>query len=185
MRTRPVLSFVVLQLGWFASVLGAAHGHPWLGPVVVLGSLAVHVRLQPATARTQEVLVLALAAAIGLLVDAALFRAHVTAVGDARIPPAWLVVLWPNVAAATAPTGSLHALARRPLLGALAGAVAGPLAYDAGYRLGAIELDRARLFVIALAWSGVLPIFFALRSRIAATALPNVDESVKGTTGEP
>jgi len=167
MTTRSVLSFVVLQLGWFASVLGAAHGHPWLGPAVVIGTLVLHVRLRPQTARAREALMLAAAAAIGLLVDTALFRAHVTAVGDAQIPPAWLVVLWPNLAAATAPTGSLHFLARRPILGAFAGAVAGPLAYDAGCRLGAIGLGHDRLFVIGLAWSPVLPVFFALRSRIA------------------
>jgi hypothetical protein len=172
MSTRSVLSFVVLQLGWFASVLGAAHGHPQLGPAVVLAILVWHVRLQPSQARAHETLVLASAATIGLLVDAALFRAHVMAVGDARIPPPWLVVLWPNVAAATAPAGSLHALARHPLLGALAGAVAAPLAYAAAFRLGAIVLDHDRLFVIGIAWSGVLPIFFALRSRIAATDLP-------------
>ena len=166
---RAALSFVMLQLGWFACVLGAVHGRSWLGPAVVLAALALHVRLEPTTARAREVVVLAGAAVIGFLVDTALLRNGVIVLANAPISPAWLVVLWPNVAAATAPRGTLHALARRPRLAALLGAVAGPLAYDAGARLGAISLDHDRLralVIIGVAWSGVLPVFFALRLRV-------------------
>ena len=183
MRTRSVLSFLALQLGWFAGVLGAAHGHPSLGPTVVLATLVLHVQLQPPTARAREVMVLAAAAAFGLLVDTALLRTHVTTVGGARLPPAWLVALWPNLAAATAPSGTLHGLARHPIVGALAGAVAGPLAYQAGARLGAIGLDPGRLFVVGLAWSCVLPALFALRS-FAPRGL-RAAPKVPATKGEP
>ena len=47
MSLRGVLSFAAMQLGWFACVVGAAHGHPWLGPAVVLATLALHVRHEP------------------------------------------------------------------------------------------------------------------------------------------
>jgi hypothetical protein len=30
---RLLVNFVAFQLGWFACVLGAAQGLPWLGPV--------------------------------------------------------------------------------------------------------------------------------------------------------
>ncbi len=161
-----VRSFAAMQLGWFAAVLGAAHGQAWVGPAVVLPMLALQVRLQPPAVRAQEVLVLATAAVIGLLVDTAFLRAGVVAIGGARIAPAWLVVLWPSVAAAMAPAGSLGWLARRPILAVLVGAIAGPIAYDAGARLGAISLDRGRLFLIGVAWSGGIPLFLALRSRL-------------------
>jgi hypothetical protein len=163
---RSVLSFVAMQAGWFACVLGAARGHPWLGPAVVLAALGLHLRLQPSKTRPREVLVLGAAAALGLLIESALLRTGVTAVDGARVPPLWLVAMWPSVAAATAPSGSLGALKHRPLLGAMAGAVAAPIAYDAGARLGAICVAHDRLFVIGLAWSVVLPLLFALRSRL-------------------
>jgi Protein of unknown function (DUF2878) len=37
-----VRNFVLFQLGWLASVLGAAYGRPLLGPAVVALVLAVH-----------------------------------------------------------------------------------------------------------------------------------------------
>jgi hypothetical protein len=88
--------------------------------------------------------------------------------------PAWLVALWPNVAAATAPGGSLVALARRPLVAALVGAIAAPASYVAGARLGALALDGDRpraLAIIAIAWATVLPTFFALRTHLETRVL--------------
>ena len=165
---RAFASFVGLQLGWFACVLGAAHGRPWLGPVVVLVALSVHVARQPS--RGREALVLGVAALVGFVVDTALLRTGVLHMAG-LVAPAWLVALWPNFAAATARGGLLDALRARPRLGAVAGAVGGALAYDAGARLGPIALDAPRLtalVVIAVVWSAVLPSLFALRTRCGA-----------------
>ena len=162
---RALASFVGLQLGWFACVLGAAHGRPWLGPVVVLVALSVHVARQHSSGR--EALVLGFAAVLGFVVDTALLRTGVLQL-EGLVAPPWLVALWPNFAAATARGGLLDALRGRPLVGALVGAVGGALAYDAGARLGPIALDAPRivaLAVIAVVWSAVLPSLFALRSR--------------------
>jgi len=171
MTVRPVVSFLGLQLGWFACVLGATHGHAWFGPAFVLATLALHVRLQPSNARTREAAVLASTALVGFLVDTALLRSGMIELAGAGLSPAWLVALWPNFAAATAPGGSLGGLARRPLLAALLGAVAAPLAYAGGARLGALGLDRhpvGALAAIAVVWSGVLPSLFALRALVGA-----------------
>ena len=42
---RLFINFLAFQLGWFASVLGAAHGLPWAGPVVVAMVVMLHLRL--------------------------------------------------------------------------------------------------------------------------------------------
>ncbi len=165
---RAFASFVGLQLGWFACVLGAAHGHPWLGPVVVLVALSVHVERQPS--RWREALVLVGAAVLGFVVDTTLLRTGVLHI-EGLVAPPWLVALWPNFAAATARGGLLDALRRLPLLGAVVGAAGGALAYDAGARLGPVALDAPRLIalgLIALVWSAVLPSLFALRARCGA-----------------
>jgi hypothetical protein len=166
-----ITSFVSLQLGWFACVLGAAHGRAWLGPLIVVSALAVHVGLRPPRKRATELWVLASAALLGFLVDTVFLRAGVIAIGGATVSPAWLVVLWPNLAAATAPGGSLVALARRPLVGALVGSVAAPISYDAGAHFGAIALEGGRvraLAIIAIVWAAVLPAFFVIRARLGA-----------------
>jgi len=170
MTRRAVLSFAFMQVGWFACVLGAARGYPWLGPAVVFFGLAIHVRTQPRGARVKEVLILALAAVLGFAVDTALLRCGVMSVAGAAVSPAWLVALWPTLGAATARGGSLGSLERRPIVGVLLGALGGPFAYDAGARLGAIGLAESRLGALAIigaAWSLVLPTLFCLRRRIA------------------
>lgn len=162
---RALASFVGMQLGWFACVLGAARGRPWLGPVVVLVALSVHVARQPS--RGREALVLGGAALLGFVVDTALIHTGVLHM-ECVVAPPWLVALWPNFAAATARGGLLDALRARPFLGAVVGALGGALAYDAGARLGPIALDAPRLValgIIALVWSAVLPSLFALRAR--------------------
>ncbi len=184
MKARRVLSLAAMQLGWFACVLGAAHGHAWVGPAFVSSMLVLHVGSRPRAARDGEIALLAAATALGLIVDASLLSAQVMAVADTRLPPAWLLVLWPNVAAATAPGGSLGALAGRPLLGAIAGAVAAPFAYGAGARLGALTVDHTRLFLVGVAWSGVMPILFALRSRLDVQTRRS-RPSASRTQGEP
>ena len=76
------------------------------------------------------------------------------------------MALWPNFAAATAANGSLASLARRPLLGALLGALAGPFVYYGGRALGAIGLAENHtraLVIIGVVWSTVLPLLFKLR----------------------
>ena len=167
--SRAVLLFALVQGGWFACVFGAAHGYSWLGPGVVFVGLAIHVGTQPGAKRAKEVLVLALAAVLGFLMDSALLRAGVMTVGCADVSPPWLVALWPNLAAATARGGGLGSLERRPIVQVLLGVLGGPLAYDAGARLDAIALAQSRLGALVIvggAWSFVLPTFFWLRRRL-------------------
>ena len=166
---RALASFVWLQVGWFACVLGPLRGVPWLGPAVVLVGLALHVARQEG--RRRELVVLAGAAAVGFAVDTALLRTGAIAIGGASVSPLWLVALWPNFAATTGRDGSLQALARRPVLAALVGAVGGPAAYAGGARLGAIALGAstaAALAAVAVAWTLFVPALFAFRKWTAA-----------------
>ncbi len=167
MSVRAILLFLWSQVGWFACVLGAARGHVWLGPVVVAVSLAVHVGRR--RERLREGAVLAVSALVGFLVDTALLRAGVVRISGAAFPPLWLVALWPNFISTTAEDGILRSLPRRPLLAAILGAIGGPLAYDAGARLGAIALGPNRLVslaVVGLVWAAAVPALVTVRARL-------------------
>jgi hypothetical protein len=63
---------------------------------------------------------------------------------------------------------SLRWLRGRPLLGALLGAVGGPLAYLAGAKLGGIELLEPALALSALAagWALLLPLLQRLATEL-------------------
>lgn len=153
------INFVLFQLGWFACVLGAANGKPWLGPVVVASAVALH--MVRARRPLPELRLVLYAMLLGLVVDSLLM-----ATGWLRYPsglwlpglaPYWIVAMWGLFA--TTLNLSLAWLRGRPLLAAVMGAVGGPLSYLAGERLGGIELLAAApaLVALALAWAVAMP----------------------------
>jgi hypothetical protein len=162
--THPLINFVVFQVCWFACVVGASRGIPWLGPVVVAMFAAAHLWATPAgRPRAAQAWLLGLAAAIGYAADSALVLS-----GVLSFPPhaslgwpssAWMVALW--VAQAATLTGAMSWMAGRFLVGALFGAVGGPFAYLAGVRVGAAILgpsQTAALMVVAVEWALAMPL---------------------------
>jgi hypothetical protein len=148
-------NIVAYQIVWFACVLGAAQDVAWLGTVVALRALAAH--LWFIEDRHAELTLMAAAAVVGLIVDTALIRWHVISFNagllSAGFPPHWMLSLW--LVFATTLNHSLRWLARRPALAAICGGIGGPLAYYAGMRLGAlqIQLTPAALLTIGAAWA--------------------------------
>lgn len=153
------------QLGWFACVLGAAHGMPWLGPLVALPVLGWH--LASARRPGRAALLLAAAALVGLGLDTLLIRAERIAFAEGvfleGFAPYWMVVLWALFASTF--DVSLRWLRERPALAALFGALGGPLAYWAGGRLGAAVLQEpvwAGLLLVGLLYAVATPFLLLL-----------------------
>jgi len=162
--THPLISFVAFQVCWFACVVGASRGLPWLGPVVVAVFAAAHLWATPAgRPRAGQAWLLTLAAVIGYAADSALVMS-----GVLIFPPhaslgwpssAWMVAMW--VAQAATLTGAMSWMAGRYVLGAVFGAVGGPFAYLAGARLGAAVLgptQSAALASVAVEWALAMPL---------------------------
>ena len=70
MRGRKLLNAALFQAAWFAAVLGAARGVLWLGPLMLLPVLGIHLAL--AKDRAGEVKLLAAAGILGFLFDTSL-----------------------------------------------------------------------------------------------------------------
>jgi hypothetical protein len=171
------MSFLLMQAGWFACVLGAGRGVPWLGPCVVLGLIGAHLRRiwrSPAQADWRErcgreLVVLLVVGAVGFFLESTFLVGHVLRYETRTLAPAWLYMLWPNFALATAEGGTLRGLAKRPWLGACLGAVFGPLAYRGGASFAPVALVEPlwrSLGILAAVWACVLPALFALRKRL-------------------
>jgi len=163
-----ILNYVLYQLGWFACVLGAAWGHPWIGSALGVVPIVVHVALAE---RRADALVLALwTGAVGLAADTlqialGTLRFDVGTI-TATLPPPWLVLIWAQFAM-TFHFG-LRWLQLRPLRAALFGALGGPLAFLAGGRLGVVTLHPAlwpSLVGLAIVWAAAIPAAVALAER--------------------
>ncbi len=171
----PVTNFVLFQLCWIANVFGAGAGWPWAGPLVTAVWMALHFAVLVED-RIGEGLLLLSAAALGYAADSLLvllgfleFPAHARLGGPSTL---WMVALWVSFAATL--RHALRWLQGRYLLGAILGALGGPLAYRAGEALDAIVIPQSipGLIAIGLAWLVAMPILLMivalLRSRAAA-----------------
>lgn len=164
---RRLGNFLGFQLGWWACALGAAHGRPRLGPLV----MGVFLLAEAAARRPRVPPFLALCAAallFGAACDTALIRRGALAfAGAPTTPPPWMLALWAGFAATL--DQSLGWLRGRPVLAALVGAASGPIAYRAGASLGALTLPPPSLpgaIAIALAWAVALPLLCVLCARL-------------------
>ncbi|MGQ9686111.1 MAG: DUF2878 domain-containing protein [Thiobacillaceae bacterium] len=156
---RRALNLLAFQAAWFATVLGAAHGLPWLGPVAVLAAVVLH--LAQSTQRWPELRLLSAAFVLGFLFENALLNAGVVGyVGDPVWVPLWMLALWPLFA--TTLNVSLAWFKSRRGLAMLAGALAGPPAYAGGEALGAIRLYGPALWILAAGWAVTFPLLLAV-----------------------
>ena len=162
--TRTILNVALFQAAWFAAVLGAARGLPWLGPLAMLPTLAIHLALQKN--RRGELKLLLTAGLLGFLFDTAFVAGGVFTPLQHLFPrpfsPPWMVCLWLNFAATL--NVSLAWLHGRPILSAAFGAVGGPLAYYGGAKLGATELlpTTTGLLLLAVGWGIMTPLLVRL-----------------------
>jgi len=163
-----VLANVALtQIGWFACVLGAARGLPWLGTGVACGVLAWHLWRAP-RGGIEARLVLA-AVLIGSAFDAAMLATgslvFVNGLWAPLLGPHWLTALWALFAMTL--NVAMRWLKGRWLLCAVLGAIAGPLSFVGGSKLGAATLvdPTLALGLLAAGWVVVLPLLVWLGMR--------------------
>jgi len=164
---RLAFNFVLFQLGWFSCVLGAANGVAWLGPVVVLAVVIIHLVL---SLRPGPELKLVLSAmGLGLVTDSLLLASGwLSYPGSSLIgslAPYWIVAMWGLFA--TTLNVSMRWLAGRYGLAVLLGAIGGPLSYYGGQKLGAMVFlaPVPALAALALAWAIAMPLLVWLARR--------------------
>jgi len=152
-------NFIIFQVAWLSSVIGGAREMPWLGPLVVLGALGVHLAF--ARRRFEEVLLVITCAVIGASFDSALVAAgwvsYKSGIVSEYMAPYWIVTMW--MLFATTLNVSMRWMRGRPVLAAVFGFYGGPAAYIAGEALGGIILDNkiAAIAALAVGWAVLMP----------------------------
>jgi hypothetical protein len=164
----------LFQAGWFACVLSAAHGLPWIGVTAAAVVVAWHVAR--AERPVSELRLVGAAAALGAMFETALVQSRWISFPGGMlvdgIAPYWMVAMWALFA--TTLNVSLRWLRPHGWLAALLGAVGGPAAYYAGARLGALEFTvaGAAMAAIALGWAVLTPLLLRVARRLDGYARP-------------
>ena len=138
----------LLQVTWFAAVLGAADGIVWWA-YAALGLLAAHVLSMGRWRR--ELIVAGTCVLMGGLLDTLWIHLGILDFGT-PVAPGWIVVLWAGVGLSI--NHSLSWFLERPLLGGVFAACAAPLSYSTGAGFGAaVILEPMGLAAISATWS--------------------------------
>lgn len=169
-----IINFILFQLAWFACVIGAAQGLPWLGVIVTLLILAWH--FFHAKQRKYELILILSALIIGAFFDQFIlsmewvsYQAHGWSSG---LVPAWILALW--VAFASTLNLSLAWMQGRYLIAVLFGASGGPLAYFGAQNIGAVYLPETASYVaLAVGWAVITPALLHLASRLNHSKVDN------------
>lgn len=165
--SRVAADFVASQVGWFACVLAAAHGRPWVGVASAAVIVAMHVgrSLRPTVELALAALVMVVGAAWDSIAAASGLLTFASPGPIGALAPAWIWALWALFAITL--NSTLGWLKGRWLLAAGLGSVCGPMAYWAGARMGAITMDDPWLTLPALgaAWAIILPLLLLLACR--------------------
>ena len=166
-RTMQWLNFALFQAAWFAGVLGAAHAMPLLGTLLVAAAIAWHLCVSARPAAEAKLV------ASAMLIGAA-WETLCVQLGQVRftsgqpephLAPYWMVAMWGLLAIALNVT--MRWMKRRWLLAAALGAIAGPISYAAGVRLGAATFvdPAAALITLAVGWALLMPLMMWLSDR--------------------
>lgn len=162
-KVEALVAVAVVQLGWFANVLGAARDLFWFGPVVVLVLAALHCAYS--FTWREDLKLMAGLAVVGTALDSAQqVLGFLTFYGrpdgwPAWLAPPWITALWFHFGTLRWPL--FRPMARRPWLAALCGAVGAPVAYWGGVRLDAAAFASspwAAAASLAMVWAVLLPL---------------------------
>ena len=167
MAIKVIINFVLFQIGWFASVLGAAKQMPWVGVIFMLLFLVWH--LSQALRPKLEIILVIITVIIGGIYDLLMTHNQLLTYQSpgwsTALPAAWILVLWAEFAMIL--NVSLRWMKKRWLIAILFGAIGGPLAYIGAARLGAVSIDALPLSYVALSvgWAIITPILLKLSER--------------------
>ena len=162
-----LINLSLFKAGWLAAVFAAAASLPILGTAAI--GIAVAVHLWRSDAPRDELLLLALAAALGFAWESLLVYTGIVQYGAnaalAAIAPYWIVALW--VLFATTLNVGMRWLRKNLLVASVFGALGGPLSFLAGEKAGAVSFSdtSTALVVIGLGWAVMLPLLVRYAAR--------------------
>ena len=163
-----LLNTVVFQIAWLLSVIGGAQQMPWLGAVVALIALALH--LLSARKPFEEFLLVISCALIGASFDSILVATgwvtYKSGLFSQYFAPYWIITLWMLFAMTL--NVSMRWLRGKPKLAALLGFYGGPASYIGGQALGGIVLVNqfAALSALAIGWAVMMPLLMRLSENL-------------------
>jgi hypothetical protein len=166
-KYKNMLNMIGFQTSWWACVLGAKNGHPYLGPVFMFIFLLFHFSILKN--KNKELIFIILVGLIGTIADTILFQTNLIeyqGVYIDKVAPLWITAMWMGFAATI--NHSLVWLNNKWIISFVIGAIFGPLSYFTGIKFEALyfEISLLTMSVLALLWGVVVPSLYYLNGKV-------------------
>ena len=159
MMMNNIINFICFQIGWFSAVMSAANNTPWMGVMVIMIIIAVHL-LRQKNPYSELILILSIGILGGALDSIFVYFQWISYPSGhihENLTAYWIIAMWMSFA--TTLNISMAWLKNKNILGFIFGFFGGPLTYYAGYNLGGINFVDFNSAMIALAfgWGLIIP----------------------------
>lgn len=171
---KKIFNAAGFQGAWWLCVLGALWGLPYLGPIVMLIFLTLHMLILGKG--KNELLFLFLMALIGTIVDSIKstsgFISYMGGYDTVKIlAPLWITAMW--VGFASTINHSLSWVHGRYFFAFILGAVFGPLSYILGVKLQALSFNYgiiASSIILAIVWGIAVPFMYWFSNQLGLSS---------------
>jgi len=172
---KNIWNVISVDIGWGACVLGAAWGYHWLGVVVLLLLLIIHIAVIERNKIRTVFIIALISIATGFLADTLLILLGTVEPNRWLIPPPftalWDLMIWVNFSLSL--DRALRFLQKKPFLAAVLGAIIAPPTYYAAGRLGALRFSEPSylgLIWVGATWFFVMPWLALMAKRFYSPA---------------
>ena len=162
----PIYNILGFKVCWWACVLGAVSNQKYLGPLLVLVFLFIHLYIMSNELRKSEILLLLVAGIYGTSVDTIFLNLNLLSYegsynNSIYIAPLWITAMWVGFTATL--NQALKKIIDKYFIQIILGMIFGPVAYIMGNGLGAINFNpecnqNFILFIIAVVWGLSFPL---------------------------
>lgn len=159
-----IVNFLAFQISWPLTVISAANGYPYVGVLSTLIWASLHLYFLDKN-KYETLMLLMFACCVGTLCETSLLQFAIVNYPEAAQTlgpaPLWIIALWINVALTL--NHCLSWINKNMLLASVLGMLFGPLAYNGGVRLGAIDFDfTTGTLIIGLMWAVCMPLLISI-----------------------
>ena len=161
-----IYNILGFKVCWWACVLGSVSNQKYLGPILVMIYLCIHLYNVIPELRKSELSLLLFAGILGTLADSILLNLDILSYEGSYnninyIAPLWITAMWVGFTATL--NYSFKKIIKKYFLQIFLGLIFGPMAYITGNGLGAINFNpiynqKLILIIIGLIWGCSFPL---------------------------
>lgn len=167
-RYIKIYDLIGFKICWFACAMCSVWAKPYLGPLVTIIFILVHLFLVKFNKRDIKIILTAIL--MGFVIDSFFFQSNLIHYKGGylvkyNIAPLWIVSMWAGFSITLLYT--LIKIKNNYNLAMFLGLIGGPLSYQAGVQIGSITINSNFAYLIlSITWGLVTPLLFYIINQL-------------------